>query len=73
MTPLRAAREAQGYAREKVVAQLDPPLTSKTLERWERDGVLPKRNGARRIYLPQLARIYKCRQSDLELPEAVAA
>lgn len=54
---------------------LTPPLTSKTLERWEKLGELPKRNGARRVYLPQLARIYGCKRSDLEqvVDEAVAA
>jgi DNA-binding transcriptional regulator YiaG len=34
-SPLRAARERKGYSREWVAAQLDPPVSSKTIERWE--------------------------------------
>lgn len=37
-TPLRQAREAEGRSREKVAAALDPPVSSKTIERWEKPG-----------------------------------
>lgn len=30
-------RERVGLARERVAAQLDPPISSKTLERWEKN------------------------------------
>jgi hypothetical protein len=38
VTPLRAARDKKGLARERVAPQLDPPISSKTLERWEKPG-----------------------------------
>jgi ribosome-binding protein aMBF1 (putative translation factor) len=49
---LREARDATGLSRERVAAQLDPPISSKTLERWE--------NGAtvKRWRLQQLAEVY---------------
>jgi hypothetical protein len=71
--PLRAVREELGLAREKVTAQLNPPLSAKTLERWEKNGEIPRRNGSRRVYLPQLARLYGCLVRDLEASEEVAA
>jgi DNA-binding XRE family transcriptional regulator len=37
-TRLRAARDRLGIGREKVAAKLDPPISSKTLERWETPG-----------------------------------
>ena len=33
-------RERLGLARERIAAQLDPPVSAKTLERWEK-GVSP--------------------------------
>ena len=35
MSSLRAAREACGLGREHVSRLLDPPISAKTLERWE--------------------------------------
>jgi DNA-binding XRE family transcriptional regulator len=35
-----AERERIGYSRERVAAQLEPPIAAKTLERWEK-GVTP--------------------------------
>lgn len=52
-TPLRIARENKGYSREKVVRRLDPPVSTKTLERMER-GDAPLRGWR----LEQLAAIY---------------
>lgn len=52
-TPLRLARERTGYSRETVVRQLDPPITTKTLERMEK-GAAPLRG----FRLKQLAAIY---------------
>lgn len=65
---LRAVRDELGLSREAVSRSplLDPPITSKTLERWENN--LTPVKGFR--YL-QLARIYKCKPSDLR--ESVAA
>jgi DNA-binding transcriptional regulator YiaG len=51
--PIWAARKAEGLAREKVVRQLEPPVSAKTLERWER-GVSPVPNWR----LRQLAVVY---------------
>lgn len=54
VTPLRGARENLGYSRERVAAQLDPPIASKTLERWEKPGAkVPLWR------LKQLARLYR--------------
>lgn len=35
---MRRARDAKGLARERVAALIDPPISSKTLERWEQPG-----------------------------------
>jgi DNA-binding XRE family transcriptional regulator len=37
-SPLRRARDRRGLGRERVAGQLDPPISSKTLERWEKPG-----------------------------------
>jgi hypothetical protein len=54
-SPLRVARDDLGLAREAVTRrpELDPPITAKTLERWE-NGTTP----VRRWRLKQLAAIY---------------
>lgn len=53
-TQLRVQRDRLGYSRERVAAQLDPPISSKTLERWEKPGArVPLWR------LKQLARIYR--------------
>lgn len=52
--PIWRARHAEGLGREKVVRLLDPPVSSKTLERWERR-VTPIPNWRVR----QLAHIYR--------------
>lgn len=41
-TPLRKARDHKGLPRERVAAQLDPPISSKTLERWESPAYIGK-------------------------------
>jgi hypothetical protein len=53
-TALLAARERTGLSRERVVRQMRPPISSKTLERWEKTGI-PDRS---KWMLPQLADIY---------------
>lgn len=59
--PLREARDRIGYSREAVTRrpELAPPITSKTLERWE--------NGARvkDFRLQQLAAIYGVDREEL--------
>jgi DNA-binding transcriptional regulator YiaG len=61
-TPLRLAREKRGLARERVAAQLDPPISSKTLERWETPGYpVPEWR------LEQLAELYKTRINKLRV------
>lgn len=54
-------------SRERVCRQLKPPISAKTLERWEAAGV-PARS---RWQLPQLAAIYAVELEDLN--EKVAA
>jgi DNA-binding XRE family transcriptional regulator len=62
-TNLRAARERLGYARERVAAKLDPPIASKTLERWEKPGA-----NVPLWRLKQLARIYRVAVASLQEP-----
>ena len=54
------ARERKGFSREEVARLLDPPVSMKTLERWEK-GVTP----IKRWRLEQLARVYGQRASEL--------
>jgi DNA-binding transcriptional regulator YiaG len=35
-TDIRDLREKVGLGRERVVRELEPPVTAKTLERWEK-------------------------------------
>jgi len=63
------AREAEGLAREKVAPLLEPPITAKTLERWEK-GITP----VPRWRLRQLAKVYKTKIGALlDAPEEAAA
>jgi DNA-binding transcriptional regulator YiaG len=55
-TTLRDARDREGLSREAVTRLLDPPVSSKTLERWEK-GSTPV-PGWR---LRQLAQVYRVR------------
>ena len=55
---LRTAREHAGLSREKVAGKLDPPVSSKTIERWETPGVTFARIDRRRFYLAQFAALY---------------
>lgn len=57
---LRLLREATGLSRERVAAQLDPPMSSKTLERMEQ-GKAPLKG----FRLKQLAVIYDVSPDDL--------
>ena len=52
--PLRPVRDRIGYSRDYVVRRLDPPVTSKTLARWEQGDT----RKIRPYYLVQLAEIY---------------
>lgn len=58
---LLVARERTGLSREAVVRQLDPPISTKTLERMEKGGAPLK--GFR---LKQLAAIYDVPVAELE-------
>lgn len=55
---LLAARKRAGLGREKVAAQLDPPVSSKTIERWEEPGKVYTRIERRRFYLTQFEELY---------------
>lgn len=64
-TPLRQARDHLGYSRERVAAQLDPPISSKTLERWEKPSAkVPLWR------LKQLARLYRVGVARLQETDA---
>lgn len=58
LTPLQQRREELGYSREQVTRrpELDPPISSRTLARWEED---PAPLLKKRWRLVQLAAIYK--------------
>jgi DNA-binding transcriptional regulator YiaG len=60
ITPLRAARDRLGLPRERVAPQLDPPISSKTLERWEAGAEV------KLWRLQQLAAIYGVTAEELE-------
>jgi DNA-binding transcriptional regulator YiaG len=64
-TPLWQARERTGLSRETVSRLLDPPISSKTLERMER-GEAPLKG----YRLKQLAVIYEVPLDDLETAAA---
>lgn len=49
------ARRAAGFSRERVAAMLKPPVSTRTIERWE-DANEIKRN--RLVRLRQLAKLY---------------
>jgi transcriptional regulator with XRE-family HTH domain len=57
-------REARGYGREQVARrpELDPPITTRTLARWEED---PTPLLKKRWRLVQLAAIYETTPGDL--------
>jgi transcriptional regulator with XRE-family HTH domain len=52
-TKLRSVREYLEFSRELVARRLDPPVTARTIDRWERGTSRPKR-----YQLLQLATIY---------------
>lgn len=54
------AREREGLSREKVARLLDPPVSTKTLERWEK-GITPTPGHRVR----ELAQIYRVRVGEL--------
>lgn len=59
--PIWEARKRESLSREKVVRLLDPPVTTKTLERWERCVTpVPKWR------VRQLAQVYRVKVNDLE-------
>ena len=67
---LQAVREDIGYSREYVVRrpELDPPISSKTLERYEKGT-----SAIKKLRLRQLARVYGVKVSELvETLEAAA-
>jgi hypothetical protein len=49
---MRVRRERLGLSRERIAGRLEPPVTAKTIERWEK-GVSPL-PGYRRIQLDVL-------------------
>ncbi len=59
-TALRLARENAGLGREEVTRLLDPPISAKTLERWEERG-----RPSKPYWLVRLADIYGVTPKDL--------
>lgn len=59
--PIWDARKAESLSREQVVRLLEPPITTKTLERWERC-ITP----APKWRVRQLAQIYRVKADELE-------
>ena len=59
-SPQRKARDAEGLSRDAVARLLDPPVTAKTIERWEKGDRTP------RWRLKQLAALYNVTLADLE-------
>lgn len=55
---LRQLREHQGLRPEEVAGRLDPPMSVRTLERWEKQGVPVRRDENRDSWLEQLAVMY---------------
>lgn len=68
-TRLRQVRDELGLSREMVVRrpELQPPITTKTLERWER-GVTPVKG----FRYQQLASIYQVKVAQLREERAAA-
>lgn len=60
-SPMWLAREREGLSREKATRRLSEPVSTKTLERWER-GITP----APRSALRELAEIYRVDLADIE-------
>lgn len=53
---LKDAREAAGLSRERVAGMLVPPISAKTLQRWEDKNEIPR---DARLRYRQLAHIYE--------------
>lgn len=64
-TTLRQARENTGLGRERVAPQLEPAISAKTLERWEKAGG----SHVPRWRLEQLAVIYGVKIATLLEPD----
>jgi DNA-binding transcriptional regulator YiaG len=64
VTPLRAARDWAELSQEAVARQLEPPVSVKTLARWEQPGARVKR-----VRLQQLAVIYGVSVAELQVRE----
>jgi DNA-binding transcriptional regulator YiaG len=58
----RARKEFSGLSRERVAALLDPPISAKTVERWEKGSTTPPPAWR----LKQLARIYDVPLAELK-------
>jgi ribosome-binding protein aMBF1 (putative translation factor) len=56
------ARKASGMSRERVAASLKPPVSTKTIERWEGTNAIARN---RRQRLNQLAKLYGVDVADL--------
>lgn len=53
---LKEAREARGLSRERVASMLWPPISAKTLQRWEERNEITR---DRRVRYRQLAEVYE--------------
>jgi len=58
-TSLRTLRDQKGLSLTQVAGRLDPPMSSRTLERWETKGVPSRRQHQQhQSWLEQLAELY---------------
>jgi hypothetical protein len=56
---LRQHRDRLGLRLEEVSARLNPPMSWRTLHRWEKNGIPSRRDENRDAWLEQLAALYK--------------
>ena len=58
-TSLRQRRELLGLRLEEVGARLKPPMSWRTLHRWEKTGIPVRRDENRDAWIEQLAELYE--------------
>ena len=62
---LRKLRERSGLRSEEVAGRLKPPMSVRTLARWEEKGIPVRRDEHRDTWLEQLALLYQVDPSQL--------
>lgn len=62
---LRRLRKAKGLRQDVVAATLEPPMSWRTLHRWETEGIPQRKDENRDSWLAQLAERYGVSVEDL--------